>query len=192
MYNNSETKIERILPDNYILELTDEVPSIKRGSYLVQQLYKIYNCKLDLEVRSRSIRRFNWVLFFIMIGLVAYMFHLKGDVQDLTYEYRQISSQIDDEKKEENILKAELAYLNSPARLQSLATQYLNLDNIKPNQFVVGSKGGKLTLAKFGELNNKKASSRWRYKKGNSNVRVASGTKGELKFNSRKENANGN
>lgn len=137
------------------------------------------SCLLPLKglayaVRPRHIVRINWMILAAIISLVAYMFHLKGEVQDLRYDYHQIISQIDEEKKGTNLLKAELAYLNSPARLQALVNQYLKLESVKPQQIVSSNKSGSLGEEKFAELSGKKTATRWRYKRSGAELRTAS------------------
>ncbi|MDX1917276.1 MAG: hypothetical protein SFT68_04760 [Rickettsiaceae bacterium] len=103
------------------------------------------------------------------------MFQIKSEVQDLNFEYKQLSKQYSDEKKQLNILKAELTYLKSPKRLQTLASMYLNLDNIKPNQLVNNkNEVGLIAKSNFMSASAKLKGKKWRYKKSSSSVHNAS------------------
>ena len=125
-------------------------------------------------ISNKNFKRLNWILLICIILVVAYMFKIKGNVQDLAFEIKQISSQIEQEKKQYSVLKAELAYLRSPQRLQKLALQYLDLESIKPEQFVVDEpRGGKLNSFKFAALSNK-SKTKWRYKKAHNNIYTVS------------------
>ena len=132
-----------------------------------------------LNFNSKIMKKFNWLITFMICTCIAYMFELKSHVQDLNFELRQISSQINQENKQYSLLKAELAYLKSPERLRALASKYLiDLDNVKPQQIVIeNKKNGHLNRVKFAELANKKTSTRWRFKKGSSNIVTTSGKK---------------
>ncbi|MDX1924639.1 MAG: hypothetical protein SFT91_05430 [Rickettsiaceae bacterium] len=149
--------IERILEDMYFESL--DSGALKSGA-------KIYDYRFTHSATSKFIKKINLLLFAAIILIVAYMFHLKSEVQDLTFEYKQLANQLSEENKQFNLLKAELAYLNSPKRLQALASQYLNLDNIKPQQLSNESRASTLlTSEKFTSMQYRKAGSKWRYKK---------------------------
>lgn len=180
MSNISNIKIERILPNQNSLLLTEKLSYIERDGFSPVESAKESRMKFHFEIKPKIITKINWLLFLLIICIVGYIFHLKGEVQDLVFEYRQITSQIDEEKKEQNILKAELAYLNSPTRLQKLAAEYLDLEHIQPKQFVAVSEDNKASVSKFSKLTKKKFASRWRYKKGITSIRTASGTKGGI------------
>ncbi len=145
----NDIKMERILTSNHYIS--------GRQNVVLKDI--------KINLKPKIIKRINWILFLLIISVVAYMFHLKSNVQDLSTEYRQIISQIEEENKQHNLLKAELAYLNSPHRLQALASQYLKLDNVKPSQFVMETKNvGALNSSRFTEFSNVKSSKKWRYK----------------------------
>ncbi len=123
----------------------------------------------------RIIKKINALILTCIIAMIAYMFHVKSEVQDLTFEYKQVANQLEEEGKQFNLLKAELAYLKSPKRLQALASQYLNLENIKPGQFAAQSQESIiLTSAKFFSAGAKNKGKKWRYKKNNSVIHNAS------------------
>ncbi len=125
---------------------------------------------------NRNIKRLNWLLLISIGVVVAYMFRIKGVVQDLNFELAQLSSQIQQEQNQHSVLKAELAYLRSPERLQRLAMEYLELESIKPTQFVLEDSGnGALNAAKFAIISKKTSKSKWKYKNPNyGNIRTVS------------------
>ncbi len=67
----------------------------------------------------------------LSIGIV---FHIKYCVKELVRDSIALSRQIAGDKEAIHILNAEWAYLNQPARLKSLATQYLDLSHIVASQ----------------------------------------------------------
>lgn len=107
-------------------------------------------------------RRLNWILLISISLMVTYMFSLKNFVQDLNFEQKQLTSQIDNEKTQINLLNAEYAYLSSPERLRFLAEKYLDLDEVKPSQILADNNMKAQT--RFINLTNGK-SKKWRYKK---------------------------
>lgn len=126
-----------------------------------------------LNITPKNLRILNWLIILALALVVAYMFRLKNHVQDLNSELKQITSQIKHEQDQYSVLKAELAYLESPARLQKLAAEYLKLDQVKPTQVVMeGKKTGNLSAVKFIALSKKNTSARWRYKNGRSNLQT--------------------
>lgn len=62
------------------------------------------------------------------------LFAIKGEVQDISYRLNETSRQITEERNSLNILKAEFAVLQSPARLRVLADRHLELVSIKSEQ----------------------------------------------------------
>ncbi len=120
------------------------------------------------------IRIINWFLFSAIIFAVAFMFDVKSSVQDLNFEIRQITSQIEQEKIQYNLLKAELAYLNSPKRILTLARQYLDLEPINPNQIILINSSENNVENLIHNIKNN-GSTKWRYKKtGLSHIRSTS------------------
>jgi hypothetical protein len=64
------------------------------------------------------------------------LFAIKGQVNDLSYQFADLTKQINEERSNINILKAENAYLQSPNRLKSLSEKYLGLASIKTDQMI--------------------------------------------------------
>lgn len=77
-------------------------------------------------------------LFFsvLLLALGAILFQVKYTVLDLENAHRRLRRQIEQEYEKIHILKAEWAYLNDPARLQSLAKKHLKLAPISGAQLV--------------------------------------------------------
>lgn len=65
-----------------------------------------------------------------------FLFSIKSQVHDLSYQLIEITKQINDEQSEINILKAEYAYLQSPNRIAGLVDKYLGLTSITTAQIV--------------------------------------------------------
>ncbi len=125
-------------------------------------------------IKARNIKMLNWFLLISIISVVAFMFNTKSKVQDLNFEIRQISSQIEQEKNQYNLLKAELAYLNSPKRILSLAKQYLALEPMQPRQIVLLS-GNMKNIENLKQNVKSKTSRKWNYKRtGNINIHTVS------------------
>ncbi len=67
----------------------------------------------------------------VSIGVV---FHIKYCVKELVRDSIALEKQIASDREAIHILDAEWAYLNQPARLKNLATQYLDLSHIVASQ----------------------------------------------------------
>lgn len=77
----------------------------------------------------------NFGLFCLCIA-GYFLFSIKSQVHDLSYQLSEISKQINDERNEINILKAEYSYLQSPNRIAGLVNKYLGLTAITTEQIV--------------------------------------------------------
>lgn len=121
----------------------------------------------------KLMRFLNISLIFSIIFVIAYMFHLKGYVQDLVFEKKQVKKQIDNDKDQINLLRAELAYLKSPERLKVLVIKYLDLNQATPQQIqqYASDKGNKKKNLGIAKASSK---SKWRYK---SNIMTVSNQK---------------
>jgi cell division protein FtsL len=106
----------------------------------------------------------------ILLALSIYgVFAIKQMVLDLRVHYAELERQLDQEKDTIYILKAELAYLQSPKRIKELADRYLKLDSIKPSQMVANLLcDEKLPSENKVQLAENKPHVRWRYKKSSS------------------------
>ena len=75
-----------------------------------------------------------WCLFAVVSG--SYYFVLTNDVQNLEKELAQINRDIEKDIRDIHILEADWSELNNPERLKILASQYISLDFIKPEQII--------------------------------------------------------
>ena len=116
-----------------------------------------------------TIRKLHYLTLLITIIAVCSLFSIKEKVSILDYQLSSVEKQINSENNNIHILKAEQAYLLSPARLKKLTTAYLTLETVKSYQMI------KDPLAPNSDQNIKfdhnisiSKGSKWRYKR-NSN-----------------------
>jgi cell division protein FtsL len=76
----------------------------------------------------------NYLYTFVVLASGYCLLTIKTEVQDLGYQLTNVSTQIQKEQNDLNILKAEFAYLSSPNRLQAFATNHLTLSKVSANQ----------------------------------------------------------
>jgi cell division protein FtsL len=75
------------------------------------------------------------VFFFIVALVVGFiLFKVKYEVVDIEVQLAETVKQIEQEKGNIHILKAEWSHLNEPQRLQKLAEKYLDIIPIKTEQ----------------------------------------------------------
>lgn len=67
-------------------------------------------------------------------GLSLVLFSVKYRVQDLEREFDGINRAIAADRQAIHVLEAEWSHLNNPGRLRSLASRYLGLGPIEPEQ----------------------------------------------------------
>ncbi|MBL4757842.1 MAG: hypothetical protein JKY32_09485 [Rhizobiales bacterium] len=74
----------------------------------------------------------------IAITLVAavLLFRVKYEATDFASEVAKLRTDIVSERAQINVLKAEWNFLNEPRRIQRLADQYLDLQNMDAHQIV--------------------------------------------------------
>lgn len=70
----------------------------------------------------------------LILGSVLSLFTIKSKVIAKKQELNWLNSQISQEENNIQILKAELAYLVTPERINKLQAKYLNLKNIDKSQ----------------------------------------------------------
>ncbi len=75
-----------------------------------------------------------WVALTCLVGFG--MFVMKNQVQNLEKELASINHNIEEDVKTIHILKAEWSHLNNPARLRSLATKHIALNQLKAEQII--------------------------------------------------------
>ncbi|MGX6959891.1 MAG: hypothetical protein ACIPMY_01265 [Rickettsia endosymbiont of Pentastiridius leporinus] len=113
-----------------------------------------------------SIKKFQYLILLITIIAVCSLFSIKEKVSTLNYQLSSVSKQINNESKNIHILKAEKAYLLSPARLRKLTTAYLTLETVKSCQIIKDPLIPDTNLnVKFEHNINISKSSKWRYKR---------------------------
>jgi cell division protein FtsL len=71
----------------------------------------------------------------LLIIIILTLFSIKSRVITQNKELNWLNSQISQEKNNIQILKAELAYLTTPERINKLQKKYLNLKNIDKRQY---------------------------------------------------------
>lgn len=96
------------------------------------------------------------------------LFTIKDSVVTLTLELEEVKKQVRNEEDAIRILKAELAYLGSPERIQKLAHKYLILEKPKVTQItkdpLLEEKSEQSKI--FASVKTLRKSNKWRYKKG--------------------------
>jgi|TARA_R110001583_G_scaffold17679_2_gene71327 cell division protein FtsL len=96
-----------------------------------------------------------WFLMTVLIGVGTYW--VSHEVERLERRYAAIQSDILDEQESIHVFQAEWSYLNSPARIEKLAREYLKLDQIQPLQMAsidtipTDTDARRYRLDKFGE-----------------------------------------
>ncbi len=74
-------------------------------------------------------------LFFFLALLIGFiLFKVKYEVVEIEHQLADITRQIEQEKGNIHILKAEWSHLNEPQRLQKLAEKYLDIMPMKTEQ----------------------------------------------------------
>ena len=71
----------------------------------------------------------------LLIVIILTLFSIKSRVITQNKELNWLNSQISQEKNNIQILKAEIAYLTTPERINKLQHKYLNLKNIDKHQY---------------------------------------------------------
>ena len=113
-----------------------------------------------------SIKKFHYLVLLIIVIAVCSLFTIKERVSTLDYQLGSVLKQINSENNNIHILKAEKAYLLSPARLKSLATAYLQLQTVKSCQMIKDPLAPVTTAnIKFDHNINIPKGSKWHYKR---------------------------
>lgn len=119
------------------------------------------------------------VLILCMITVYT-LFTIKDNVMTIRMELVEVNKQIQYENDTIHLLKAELAYLASPERLQRLNKGYLSLKETQVSQMITDPIIEQKYASRVGLSDSKIKSSnvKWRYKKGPSKyITLASGKK---------------
>ena len=84
---------------------------------------------------SRAAKRVSWFLLFLIgVALTVTLYFVKTHSQSAKREVRELTQAIAAEEAAIRVLRAELAYLKSPARLSELNETHLGLKSISPDQ----------------------------------------------------------
>jgi hypothetical protein len=75
-----------------------------------------------------------FLLFLIGVALTITLYFVKTHSQSAKRDVRELTRAIAAEEASIRVLRAELAYLESPARLDELNSIHLNLEPTKPEQ----------------------------------------------------------
>lgn len=78
------------------------------------------------------IRRSTLVLIVLMVAISVAVFLVKYRVQALEGQLRQLNAEIVRDREAIEVLHAEWAHLNNPARLRRLAERYLEMAPVAP------------------------------------------------------------
>ena len=72
------------------------------------------------------------LLFFSVLGIFFLNYEIKKNYNNKEKEISTLNNLISEKKQNIKLIKAELAYLSRPERLQSIAKQQLNMKEILP------------------------------------------------------------
>ncbi|PCJ26289.1 MAG: hypothetical protein COA94_05380 [Rickettsiales bacterium] len=115
-----------------------------------------------------------YIILILCLITVCTLFSIKSNVIIIRAELSEVNKQLQSERDTIHVLKAELAYLSSPERLQKLNNVYLKLKDTKVSQMI--SDPLKQAEPVYIASNAPKARVRWNYKRGASKylIRVSS------------------
>ena len=79
----------------------------------------------------------NHILLLIsVLGVVFFNYEIKKNYHQKEKEILKLNNLISEKKQNIKLIKAELAYLSRPERLQSIAKQQLNMKEILPYRYL--------------------------------------------------------
>jgi len=82
---------------------------------------------------ARAARRMSWFLLFLIgVALTVTLYFVKTHAQSAKRDVRELSKAVSAEEAAIRVLRAELAYLESPTRLSELNEAHLKLTPILP------------------------------------------------------------
>jgi cell division protein FtsL len=85
----------------------------------------------------RAARRMTaFILFIIGVGLTVTLYYVKTNAQSSKRQLVKLERQISTEDAAVRVLKAEIAYLENPARLNELSQTQLGLEPIKAERVI--------------------------------------------------------
>jgi len=110
----------------------------------------------------------SYITIILCLLTIYGLFTIKDSVITLRLELEEVKKQVRNEEDAIRILKAELAYLGSPERIQKLAHKYLILEKPKVTQItkdpLLEEKSEQSKI--FASVKTLRKSNKWRYKKG--------------------------
>lgn len=109
------------------------------------------------------------IVFSLCISTIYGLFAIKDRVLAIRTELQEVRKQIQNEADAIKILKAELAYLSSPDRIQKLAKEYLNLETPKVAQMIkdplVAENNQTTDKQVIASYEHSRKTPKWRYKR---------------------------
>jgi cell division protein FtsL len=110
----------------------------------------------------------SYITIILCLLTIYGLFTIKDSVVTLRLELEEVKKQVRNEEDTIRILKAELAYLGSPERIQKLANKYLILEKPKVTQITKDPllKENLDQNKTFASAKSFRKPSKWRYKKG--------------------------
>lgn len=93
------------------------------------------------------------------------LFSVKDNVMALKFELQEVKKQVQNEEDTIRILKAEVAYLGSPERIQKLAELHLHLETPKVTQMIKDPLTEGVVTEKEVAVREVRKNHKWRYKK---------------------------
>ena len=78
------------------------------------------------------IKMFHIILLISVLGIIFFNYEIKNTFHHKENEILKLKELISEKKENVKLIKAELAYLSRPERLQSIAKQQLNMKEILP------------------------------------------------------------
>lgn len=73
----------------------------------------------------------------LVVAAAVGLYRFKGESQQLVREIAELRAQIDDEREQISVLRAEWNYLDQPSRIQQLSDRYLDLSRLDVDQISV-------------------------------------------------------
>ena len=73
------------------------------------------------------------LLFISVLGIIFFNYEIKKNYHQKEKEILKLNNLISEKKQNIKLIKAELAYLSRPERLQSIAKQQFNMKEILPS-----------------------------------------------------------
>ena len=78
------------------------------------------------------IKMYHIILLISVLGVIFFNYEIKNNYHHKEKEILKLKNLISEKKQDLKLMKAELAYLSRPERLQSIAEQKLNMKEILP------------------------------------------------------------